>query len=169
MRPEIYWLDGPWPGRLAILARPRGSDWLIDELAGWKNAGLDVVVSLLTRGEDSELGLSDEGELAQQYGLTFISFPISDYSVPTSDKELRKLVSTLEASLARGKRVGIHCRQGIGRSSLVAACVLVTSGESPGTAFQHITNARGRPVRDTPEQKDWVAAFARKCEQHFIS
>ena len=85
MRPEIYWIDGPWPGRLAILARPRGSDWLIDELAGWKNAGLDVVVSLLTRGEDSELGLSDEGELAQQYGLTFISFPISDYSVPTSD------------------------------------------------------------------------------------
>jgi protein-tyrosine phosphatase len=160
MKPDVYWIKGPWAGRLAILARPRGDDWLEDEVAGWKDAGVDVVVSLLTSGEDSELGLIEERKLVQHHGLTFISFRIPDYSVPTSTKELRPLVSELEQSLTRGKSVGVHCRQGIGRSSLVAACVLVTSGESPETAFEQITTARGRPVPDTPEQKNWVASFA---------
>ena len=160
VKPDVYWINGPWAGKLAILARPRGADWLVDEVAGWKNAGLDVVVSLLTEGENSELGLIYERELVQQLGLTFISFPIADYSVPTSKKELQQLVSTLEESLVAGDCVGIHCRQGIGRSSLVAACVFVTSGESPETAFQQITNARGLSVPDTSEQRDWVSAFA---------
>lgn len=162
MKPDIYWIDGPWPGKLAILARPRGDDWLEDEVAGWKDAGVGVVVSLLTRGEDSELGLVAESEQVQQHGLTFINFPIADYSVPTSTTELRQLVSTLEESLKRGTSVGIHCRQGIGRSSLLAACMLVTSGESPSNAFRQISSARGRPVPDTPEQRNWVTAFASK-------
>ena len=161
MKPDVYWIDGPWLGKLAILARPRGADWLVDEVAGWKDAGLGVVVSLLTQGEDSELGLIDERELVQRLGLTFISFPIADYSVPTSKNEIQQLVSKLEESLVAGDCVGIHCRQGIGRASLVAACVLVTSGESPGTAFQHIQEARGLMVPDTSEQRDWVTAFAR--------
>ena len=160
VRPDVYWINGPWPGKLAILARPRGADWLEDEVAGWKEAGVNVVVSLLTRGEDSELGLVDEGELARRHGLTFISFPIADYSVPSSTGELGQLVSNLERSLAQGNHVGIHCRQGIGRSSLVAACVLVRSGESPNTAFENISSARGRPVPDTDEQRNWVTAFA---------
>lgn len=160
MKPDVYWINGPWPGKLAILARPRGADWLEDEVAGWKEAGVDVVVSVLTREEDYELGLLDERKLVQRQGLTFISFPIADYSVPTSSKDVRQLVSKLEESLTQGNSVGIHCRQGIGRSSLVAACVLVTSGESPTTAFQNISSARGRSVPDTPEQKNWVTAFA---------
>ena len=159
VKPDVYWIDGPWPGKLAILARPRGDDWLEDEVSGWKDAGLNVVVSLLTPGEDSELGLVDERKLAQQHGLTFINFPIGDYSVPTSTSEVRQLASKLAESMTRGHNVGIHCRQGIGRSSLVAACVLVTSGESTETAFQQISMARGRPVPDTSEQRNWVAAF----------
>ena len=161
MRRDVYWINGPWPGKLGILPRPRGADWLDDEVASWKDAGLDVVVSLLTEGEDSELGLINERALVQQNGLTFMGFPIPDYSVPASMKSTRQLVSKLQDCLARGKSVGIHCRQGIGRSSLVAACVLVTAGESAGAAFQHIKSARGLPVPDTAEQRDWVAAFAR--------
>jgi len=160
VKPDVYWINGPWPGKLAILARPRGADWLEDEVAGWKDAGLDVVVSLLTHGEDSELGLIGEREFVQEHGLTFISFPIADYSVPTSTKELQQLVSRLQQSLTLGHSVGIHCRQGIGRSSLVAACVLVRSGQSPVNAFQHISTARGRSVPDTLEQKEWVTVFA---------
>jgi hypothetical protein len=161
MRRDVYWIDGPWPGKLGILPRPRGADWLDDEIVAWKDAGVDVVVSLLTPGEDSELGLSNEQSLVQQNGLTFIGFPIPDYSVPGSMKTTRQLVSKLQDCLAHGKNVGVHCRQGIGRSSLVAACVLVTAGEPAGTAFQHIKSARGLPVPDTAEQRDWVAAFAR--------
>ena len=160
MKPDVYWIEGSWPGKLAILARPRGEDWLADEIVGWKEAGLNVVVSCLTPAEESELGINDEARMVREHGLTFIGFPISDYSVPTSKAETLELVSELIEHLSSGNCIGIHCRQGIGRSSLVAACVLVTSGESPETAFERIQNARGRPVPDTAEQKEWVTAFA---------
>jgi len=160
MKSDVYWIKGSWPGKLAILARPRGADWLDDEVAAWKEAGLNVVVSPLTLAEEYELGLIDEAELAKRNGLSFISFPIADYSVPTSKKVTRQLAGELKEQLLRGSVVGIHCRQGIGRSSLVAACVLVTSGESPATAFQQIERARGRAVPDTDEQTNWVSSFA---------
>jgi protein-tyrosine phosphatase len=162
MKPDVYWINGPWPGKLAILARPRGADWLEDEVTGWKDAGVNVVVSLLTPGEHSELGLNQEDEIVKRNGLTFVSFPIADYSVPTSKEVTRQLVDKLEGWLSRGRRVGIHCRQGIGRSSLVAACVLVSSGESSKLAFQHIETARGLSVPDTRKQKEWVASFAQE-------
>jgi protein-tyrosine phosphatase len=162
MKPHVYWIDGSWPGKLAILPRPRGEDWLTDEVVGWRDAGVDVVVSLLTQSENSELGLTEEAKIVSQHGLTFINFPISDYSVPTSKGLTEQLVTELRERLSSGSCIGIHCRQGIGRSSLVAACVLVTSGESARTAFQHIQDARGLQVPDTAEQKEWVASFAQR-------
>jgi hypothetical protein len=32
MRAELYWIEGPWPSQLAILPRPRGGEWLEDEI-----------------------------------------------------------------------------------------------------------------------------------------
>jgi protein-tyrosine phosphatase len=160
-KPDVYWIQGPWPGRLAILARPRGTDWLRDEVVGWKEAGLNVVVSLLTSEEDSEFGLAREAEIVKRTGLTFIGFPVADYSVPKSIGLTQQLVAELNDQLSHGACVGIHCRQSIGRSSVVAACVLVTSGESPEAAFEHIETARGVSVPDTAEQKEWVTSFAR--------
>jgi protein-tyrosine phosphatase len=161
IKPDLYWIEGPWPGKLAILARPRGADWLGDEVEGWKEAGINVVTSLLTGCEESELGLIGEAEIVNSTGLMYISFPIPDYSVPGSKIPMQRLAAELNDQLSRGACVGIHCRQSIGRSSLVAACVLITSGESPKSAFEHIEAARGVPVPDTNEQKEWVFSFAR--------
>src|SRR5215510_5380708 len=162
IKADVYWIKGPWPGRLAILARPRGADWLEDEVEAWKEIGVDTVVSLLTQSEALELSLTQESDLVRRRGLTFINFPIADYSVPMSEGATRQLVDQLRAQLSQGSKVGIHCRQGIGRSSLVAACVLVTSGESSGNAFRQIESARGVPVPDTIEQENWVASFAER-------
>lgn len=160
MKAEIYWVAGPWPGRLGIVPRPRGGDWLPDEVRSWRDAGLDVVASLLTPEEMSELGLQEEAAQSGEQGLEFLSFPIPDYSVPQSRRDLAALVSTLEGALESGKNVAVHCRQGIGRSSLVAASVLVAAGEGADEAFRRIETARGRPVPDTPEQREWVERFA---------
>jgi len=83
----IYWIEGPWSGKLAIMARPRGGEWLIDEVDAWQKSGLDVIVSLLMNSENLELGLTQEPEVIGQQGLHFLSFPIADRSIPISFRE----------------------------------------------------------------------------------
>jgi protein-tyrosine phosphatase len=161
---QVYWVSGPWPGRLGVVPRPRGGDWLADEVRSWRAAGLDVVTSLLAPDEVAEFELQDEETLSCKAGIEFYSFPIPDYSVPRSPADLSKLVSRLETALDSGKNVAVHCRQGIGRSSLVVASVLIAAGEEPNEAFHRIEQARGRSVPDTAEQREWVAhnAFSKK-------
>jgi len=157
---DVYWVDGPWPGRLGVVPRPRGGDWLADEVRAWRASGLDAVLSLLTPEEVAELELRDEAACSREAGIEPLSFPIPDYGVPRSRRDLAGLLNHLEHLLAAGKSVAVHCRQGIGRSSLVAASLLVAAGENPDEAFRRIEKARGRPVPDTAEQREWVAQMA---------
>ena len=60
MRTDIVWIRGPRKGRLGIASRPRGGDWLDDEVAAWREAGVDCVVSALTPAEETELALTEE-------------------------------------------------------------------------------------------------------------
>jgi hypothetical protein len=62
MEAELYWIPGPWLGRLAMAPRPRGGDWLADEIASWRHAGLNAVLSLLTPEEEQDLDLAGERE-----------------------------------------------------------------------------------------------------------
>ena len=158
----------PWKGRLAILSRPRGNDWLVDEIRSWRAAGIQVVVSLLTNSETVELELRNEHEIANREGMHFISFPISDYGVPMSFQSVRTLATELTRLLSEGKYVGIHCRQGIGRSGLIAASLLVIAGKSPIEAFDDVISGRGVRVPDTTAQRDWVFALARDLERQEI-
>lgn len=161
MRAEFFWIPGPWPGRLAILPRPRGGDWLEDEIQAWRRSGIDGIVSLLTPEENVDLALSDEGGLCRANGIQFFSFPITDRGVPPSREAFSDLVTKLAGQLAAGKSVAAHCRQGIGRSALVAVCLLVLSGSDPEAAMQQVGAARGCPVPETPEQRRWVTNFAK--------
>jgi protein-tyrosine phosphatase len=160
MKTEYYWIGGPWKGRLAIVPRPRGGDWLEDEIRSWHEAGFDIIVSLLTPPEIEEFDLDLEQELSRGQNIEFISFPIPDREVPTSREAVIDLAHKLDTALSSGMSVGLHCRQGIGRSSLIAASVLIASGENSAEAFERISEARGRPVPDTVEQKEWVKTLA---------
>src|SRR5947209_7311877 len=126
MKPDLFWIPGPWRGRLAIAARPRGGDWLEDEATGWRRAGIDIVVSLLENDEADQFDLLDERKAAEKNGVDFVSFPIPDRGVPASTRDAVSLVCNIAAALEQGKNVAVHCRQGIGRSGLIAAGVLMT-------------------------------------------
>jgi protein-tyrosine phosphatase len=160
MKPTMYCITTSSPGKLAILARPRGNEWLEDEIAGFAQAGITVVVSLLTNEEASELGLANEGDVVTDKGLEFINFPITDYNVPKSQHAVFQLVATLNDLLSDGKSVGVHCRQGIGRSSLIVACILSLTDGDIDQCFKQISAARGTTVPDTAEQREWVRTFA---------
>ncbi len=162
MRAETFWIAGVGRGRLAVLPRPRGGDWLEDEVRSLRADGVDVLVSLLTREEVGELDLADESGCCAVCGIEFVSFPIADRGVPLSASDALGLVRRLAALLAGGKAVAIHCRQGVGRSGLLAACLLASFGERPEAALERVARARGRPVPDTARQREWVLRFAEK-------
>ncbi len=119
-----------------------------------------MVVSLLEPQEELDLDLKDEAKEARDAGLEFISFPIPDRQVPESEHRLARTLDKLEHSLSSGTRVLIHCRQGVGRSGLVAACLLVKKGLSPGAAVEILTAVRGVPVPETEVQRDWIDHYA---------
>ncbi len=156
MNPDLFWIPGLWRGRLAIATRPRGGDWLEDEAAGWCRAGVDVIVSLLENEEASQLQLADEGDVAESKGIDFISFPIPDRGVPASTPAVLSLLRKIVGALEEGKSVAVHCRQGIGRSGLVAAGALMSSGMGTEKAIELVSTARGVAVPETPAQLEWL-------------
>ena len=161
MRTEIYWIETPTPGRLAIMPRPRGGDWLEDEIGSWRHSGIHVVLSLLTPGEVNDLDLAQEKALSEAKCIQFLSFPIEDRGTPASGESMQRLLSELLKHLAEGRNVGIHCRQGIGRAPLVAISVLLMAGLERQTAKQRVSTARGVAVPETVQQDQWIAAFAK--------
>ena len=157
---KLYWVEGRWRGHLAMAARPRGGDWLEDEVEGWRKQGIDVVVSLLTKSENEELGLEREAGIVSEKGIRFYSLPIEDRGVPTSVSSMESFVAQLSSEIQQGKKIAIHCRQGIGRSGLIAACLLIRSGMSPGAALDTVSAARGMVVPETAQQRDWIERYA---------
>lgn len=150
-------------GKISIMPHPRGGDWLIDEIKMLHDKKVDVLISLLTPGEVAELDLAQEPEICRRQGIAYLSYPISDHSIPEFSAETFALLEQLHMHLAAGKHIVAHCRMGLGRSALVAASVLVLSGCSPESACERLSCARGYTVPETEEQQAWV----RKLPQRY--
>jgi len=140
MKPQLFEIPGRWKGKLYIVARPRGGDWLDDELASLHGAGVDVLVSLLEPQEAGQLGLGLEEEAAVRAGLEFFSLPVKDRGVPYSRSEFAAAVSRLEADLESGRAVAI----------------LVESGVCVEEAVELVSKVRGVAVPETAEQLEWL-------------
>ena len=147
-----YWITP----QLAIVPRPRGGDLLAYEMLALRETGIDVVVSMLEDEEATELELQDEESAAITAGISFIKFPVPDRDVPTELQAFKELLARLEEQIAAGKRVGIHCRACIGRSSMVAVSLLIRSGIPSQEAWVQVSIARGFLVPDSSEQRNWV-------------
>jgi protein-tyrosine phosphatase len=163
---ELYWLPVVGPGRLGVMPRPRGGDWLDDEIRSLASAGVDLLISLLTDEEIHALNLQGEEDLCRTHRITYVSFPIVDRSVPASKAATLHLVQNIAAAMAERRSVALHCRAGIGRSAMIAAGVIALAGVPTREAFHIIAEARGTPVPDTPEQEEWVEAFVDYCRLH---
>lgn len=156
MKATIYPITAALPNRLAVVARPRGGDWLCDELKAISREGIDVLVSMLTPEEAQELGLESESAECGDTGIALLNIPIPDRSVPTDRDDFLRQVDHIVNLLREGKSIAVHCRAGIGRSSLLAVSALVRLGWSANEAFDAVEAARGRAIPDTPEQRKWV-------------
>ena len=160
MQANVFWVAGPWRGKLGILPRPRGGDWLGDETAAWREANIDIVVSLLEPDEEAQLVLEGEAAAAAASGVDFRPFPIPDRGVPASRESVADLAGEIVDALDMGKNVAVHCRQGIGRSGMIVGGVLVAAGKDLAAALKTIKESRGLEVPETDEQRQWLRDFS---------
>jgi protein-tyrosine phosphatase len=150
----------PVSGRLATMAHPAGGDRLDTEMAALRTAGVDVLVSLQTATEQAEIGLTGEAAAAARAGIEFRHLPITDMGVPDV-ATIASAISAMSDDLASGRHVVIHCWAGIGRSSTIAAAVLIQFGATAAEACATVSAARGMRVPETLTQREWLDEWAR--------
>jgi protein-tyrosine phosphatase len=154
--PNVFWLPSFASGSIGIALRPRGGDWLHDDVARLRAEGVDLLVSLLTTKEQVELGLLAEAECCITVGMEYVSAPMPDLGAPDDAADFRKFIRRLASDVRGGKSVAIHCRQSVGRSGLVTCSVLLALGLSLSHAVTCVSAARGVEVPETQVQREWL-------------
>lgn len=115
------------------------------------------VRDLLSHGVTLVVDLTDEGELEPYEHLLpaevrHVRLPIRDFSVPTDD-QLATTLDVIDAEIAAGGVVYVHCWAGCGRTGVVVGAWLVRHGSDPRQALARIAEARGAGCPQTLEQR----------------
>jgi polymorphic toxin system DSP-PTPase phosphatase-like protein len=95
--------------------------------------------------------LTEEGSMrpyadALPPGVRHVRMPIPDFEIP-SKEEMVAILDTIDAALADGQHVYVHCRAGIGRTRTVIGCHRRRHGLDPG------------PLPETDEQQAMVQGW----------
>lgn len=139
-----YWV---LPGRLLAGAYPAPH---LDALLG---AGIDCFIDLTRPGESLAAYAVEAQGRARWHG-----FAITDYSVPGTAL-MRRIVDALDAELAAGSRVYVHCHAGVGRTGTAVGCWLVEQGLTGAEALDLIAHKRAALPGQSPEtaaQREFV-------------
>jgi protein-tyrosine phosphatase len=99
-------------------------------------------------------------ELLVEAGVTVfvdLRLEIEDLGCPTRET-MTRILDSIDASLAAGEVVYVHCLAGIGRTGTVIGCYLVRHGMSGDEALATVERLRGAGP-ETPEQRQLVRSF----------
>lgn len=91
-----------------------------------------------------------------------LPFEIPDRVVPDNRHAFMSLAGGIASRLRAGEAVLIHCAGGIGRTALLAVCVLVALGEEVSDARSAVLRA-GSTIETAPQREliSWCASQAR--------
>jgi len=128
---------------------------LINDLQTIRNWGAVAVVTLLDDLELRILGARDLPNTADWLDLLWFHLPIGNRGLPGPNfDELWQTVGPRLCQLLReGKRIVVHCKEGIGRSALIAARLLIELGIPAETAITLVRKARPESLRLYSQEK----------------
>lgn len=125
---------------------------------------ISALVSLTEEHELKALGIERLSEMCLEEGIVLIRFPIRDVSLPSDPDQFYRLTGKLADRLKEGKPIAIHCKGGLGRAGMTAACTAVaaTEGEIGGEEAIHMVRRARKGTVETSEQESFVRSFAAK-------
>lgn len=129
------------------------------ELPAYESASQQFSDSMIQR-DDTSLAIDHS-----QFTIHYSRLPIPDYSIP-SPSHMTAILDTLDAALAAGHSVYLHCHGGRGRTGTVVGCWLVRQGMTGEQALARIAELRGD--HDSPEteaQRSFVLAWGTGSEK----
>jgi protein-tyrosine phosphatase len=98
----------------------------------------------------------DDEQMLERAGIHFLYLPTPDLE-PASVPVLDRGVAFAREHIDRGGKVLIHCQHGIGRSPLLALCVLVDSGWAPLDALALAKDRRAAVSPSASQYDGWCA------------
>ena len=113
-----------------------------------KALGITGVIDLREEDRDDEEALAEAG-------IAFLHLPTPDLEAATLEM-LDRGVHFARHHVGRGGKVLIHCQHGIGRSPLLALCVMVDQGWEPLDALAHAKDRRTLVSPSESQYRGWV-------------
>ncbi|MEP6389012.1 MAG: cyclin-dependent kinase inhibitor 3 family protein [Halioglobus sp.] len=122
-------------------------------------SGASVLINLMEDHEMVELGVADTAEHVPP-GIDYLRMPIPDVGTPHAEWEHQwsELGSGLLERLRNGEDVVLHCKGGLGRTGMIAACLLVEFGSTSEDAISAVRESRSGRI-ETVAQEQYVRAF----------
>ncbi len=155
--PNTYWVI---PNRLLAGEYPGDADEMEARrrLRLLRDAGIERFIDLTEEGE-----LTPYRDLLDDPGNHKRS-AVADCSVPYNVSQTKDVLASIRESLARGRKVYVHCRAGIGRTGLMVGCFLAEDLDSGRAALKQLNalwkqserSASWPKVPQTAEQADYI-------------
>lgn len=142
MELDIYNVSSIGQGRLCVMAKPFSKEWINEEFDAIKAFGISRVVSLLECAEPHAVDVTDEDAHCRRRGIDFIQYEIPNRCIPGNEDSYLALIQFLHDELIAGMDTVVHCRDGIGRTGMVATAVLVKYGHTGDRAITLVAEAK---------------------------
>ncbi|XP_010370357.1 cyclin-dependent kinase inhibitor 3 isoform X1 [Rhinopithecus roxellana] len=135
-----------------------------------KSCGIQDIFVFCTRGELSKYRVPNLLDLYQQCGIITHHHPIADGGTPDI-ASCCEIMEELTICLKNYRKTLIHCYGGVGRSCLVAACLLLYLSDtiSPEQAIDSLRDLRGSGAIQTIKQYNYLHEFRDKLAAHLSS
>ena len=162
---ESYWVEA---GKLLAGEHPGHWDERVARrrVSGLLDAGIRTFVDLSGRGDNVHPYVAELESICGDRGIDvdYLRRPLREEVLPDRAEDVAYILQDIKSAIESGRRVYVHCSEGVGRTGLVVGCWLVERGFDPEDALDELarrfaTMNKAKYCRITPTsglQAEWV-------------
>lgn len=157
---RVDWLSVEGAEKVGLTILPGRKDYdrdLTDDIADLHQQGVTHIACLVPDEELAHFGVAELLTAFNNAGFKTYHLPIVDQKTCNPD-QAQSLISWMNTALAENdqNKVLIHCVAGLGRSGMMAAAYLKSTGLDTEAAIAGVRSARSSRAIESVEQEDFV-------------